>query len=99
MMDEAACKPSEIPQNLICPMISLETAITPISPPPQTTSTTSEAPPSGSPPPSLAIVAPSITTHIPITTLNSVTPPLLTTADPILLSHLVYRCFFPTLAD
>ncbi|CAH1447938.1 unnamed protein product [Lactuca virosa] len=57
-------------------MVSLETVNTPITPPPQTTGTVSEVPPSGGPPPSLATVAPSVTTHIPIPTLNSVTPSL-----------------------
>ncbi|CAI9302841.1 unnamed protein product [Lactuca saligna] len=57
-------------------MVSLETVNTPITPPPHTTGAASEAPPSGGSLPSVATVVPSVTTHIPILTLNSVTPPL-----------------------
>ncbi|CAH1449606.1 unnamed protein product [Lactuca virosa] len=76
MTDEAAGEPSKTLHSPIRPMVSLETANTPIKPPPQMTGAASEAPPSGGPPPSLATAAPSVTTHIPIPTLNSVTPPL-----------------------
>ncbi|CAH1438702.1 unnamed protein product [Lactuca virosa] len=74
MMDEAVGEPT--PHSPIRPMISLETANTPITPPPQMTGAASEAPPSGGPPPSLATAASFVTTYTPIPILNSITPPL-----------------------
>ncbi|CAH1449263.1 unnamed protein product [Lactuca virosa] len=98
MADEAVGEPSKTPHSPIRPMVSLETVNTLITPPPQKISLVSEVPPSGGPSPSLTTAAPSVTIHIPIPTLNSVTPPLFPNDDrpnpPISPSILL---FFPSI--
>ncbi|CAH1435450.1 unnamed protein product [Lactuca virosa] len=75
MTNEVADESSETPQSPIRPMVSLETASTPVTPPAQTISAVSETPSSGGPPPSITVATPFVTTqnHIPTPSLNSAT--------------------------